>query len=62
VAQLLLAGDEKVITQSYLLNGDVDSDAYGCFQVWDLLQKKTLRELEKEIASNKRVDRGEKAR
>ncbi len=53
VARLLLAGDERTITQSYLLNGDVDPDAYGCYQVWDLLQKKTLRELEKEIASNK---------
>jgi hypothetical protein len=53
VAQLLLAGDERVITQSYVLNGNVDSDAYGCFQVGDLLQKKTLRELQKEIASNK---------
>jgi hypothetical protein len=53
VAQLLLSGDERVIMGSYLFNGDVDPDACGCFQVWDLLQDKTLRELEKEIASNR---------
>jgi hypothetical protein len=53
VAKLLLAGDERVVTGSYLFNGDVDSNAYGCFRVWDLLQDKTLRELEKEIASSK---------
>jgi hypothetical protein len=40
---------------AYLANGNCGT--YGCFSVLDLLQDKTLRELEKEVISSKQSPR-----
>lgn len=45
----LLAGDEGTILRTYLNNVDVDSNNCHCFYTSDLLQEKTLEELEDEV-------------
>ena len=55
--KLLLAGDETTITGAYLANEDSDAHDCQCFRALELLQEKTLRELEKEVASNEDFSR-----